>query len=253
MSDIQPSVEGFSSRLMENLDHVEYRRMEGSEDMEDVERLRYKAYKAASVLPVAGKSLIDDVDFDDHAYVFGVYYFEELISTIRLHHVTPDHRVSQSAGVFPEAMEEMLDGGLTLIDPARFAADPDVAGEMPFIPYLTLRTSIVAAAYFKADRVLQHIRPAHAAFYRRVFYADTIVPPRMADIYGFELTLLSTNTHTTGAKLLKRYPFFDSGPSERRMMFGRGEDSGLAPLTILPSARRVAQGKVVGAIAGRDY
>lgn len=79
MSALQNS---FAGKLMEVLDHVEYRRIESSEDMEDVARLRYKAYKARSVLPVAAKNLIDDIDFDDHAYIFGVYYYEELVSTV---------------------------------------------------------------------------------------------------------------------------------------------------------------------------
>lgn len=245
--------DGFAHRLMRILDDIEYRRIETGEDMEDIERLRYKAYKAAEVLPVSASSLIDDADFDDHAYVFGVYYFEQLVSTIRLHHVTPDHRVSQSAGVFPDAMENFLNAGLTLIDPARFAADPAVAAELPVIPYITLRPSIVAAAYFKADRVLQHVRPAHAAFYKRVFYADTVVERRMADIYGFELTLLATNTHTTGDRLLQRYPFFDSGVHERRLMFERGGEPVFTPLTVLPSARLVAKGFIAGAVAGLDY
>ncbi|MGF0539218.1 N-acyl amino acid synthase FeeM domain-containing protein [Agrobacterium sp. ES01] len=247
------SNESFPDRLLKLLDHIEYRRIDSSEDFSDIERLRYKAYKAADVLPVGSQSLIDDVDFDKNAYVFGVYYFEELVSTIRLHYVTPDHRVSQSAGVFPDVMDEMLGAGLTLIDPARFAADPQVAAELPVIPYITLRPSIVAAAYFKADRVLQHVRPPHAAFYKRVFYADTLVERRMTEIYGLELTLMSTNTHTVGSKLLKRYPFFDSGSHERRLMFGRTEERSSPSLTVLPSARLVASGAIVGAQAGIDY
>ncbi|MFC3163987.1 N-acyl amino acid synthase FeeM domain-containing protein [Ciceribacter thiooxidans] len=245
--------ESFSGRLMQLLDHVEYRRIECAEDFRDIERLRYRAYKAADVLPVGGTRLLDDIDFDDHAYVFGVYYFEELVSTIRLHYVTPDHPVSQSSGVFPDAIDDFLDAGLTLIDPARFAADPQVAAELPVIPYITLRPSIVAAAYFKADRVLQHVRPAHSAFYRRVFYADTIIERRMTEIYGLELNLLATDTHKTGAKLLKRYPFFDSGEHERRLMFGRQGEARLPPLTIRPSARLVAEGQIQGAVSGIHF
>lgn len=247
-------LEGFSERLMRHLDFIEYRRVETQEDFEDIERLRYKTYKAADMIPRSSSSMIDDADFDPHAYVFGIYYFEELVSTIRLHHVTPDHPLSQSSQVFPDVMDAYLRAGLTLIDPARFATDPAFASELSVLPYITLRPSIVAAAYFKADRVLQPVRPAHAAFYKRVFYAETVVDRRMTEIYGRELTLMATNTHTTGTKLLKRYPFFDSGVYERRMMFGRGEGQmPSVPLTILPSARLVAAGKISGAIAGRDY
>jgi len=246
--------EGFSERLMRHLDFIEYRRIEAHEDFEEIEQLRYKTYKAADMIPRASPSMIDAADFDPHAYVFGIYYFEELVSTIRLHHVTPEHPLSQSAQVFPDVMDAYLDAGLTVIDPARFAVDPAFATEVSVLPYITLRPSIVAAAYFKADRVLQPVRPPHAAFYKRVFYAETVVERRMTEIYGRELTLMATNTHTTGEKLLKRYPFFDSGVYERRMMFGRGERAlPTTPLTILPSARLVAAGKISGAVAGRDY
>ncbi|AYG67339.1 MULTISPECIES: hypothetical protein [unclassified Rhizobium] len=235
--------DSFAGKLMEVLDHVEYRRIESSEDMEGVARLRYKAYKARDVLPVAAKNLIDDIDFDDHAYVFGVYYDEELVSTVRIHHVTPDHRVCQSTGIFPEEVHAFLDAGMTLIDPARFAVDPDFELELPALPYLTLRPAIVGAVYFNTDRVMQHIRPAHAAFYKRVFYADTVVPPRMTKTYGFELTLLASRSKEIRGKLMQRYPFFDSEPYERRMMFSRNEDNGSPPLTILPTARLAIGGR----------
>jgi hypothetical protein len=247
-------LEGFSERLMRHLDFIEYRRVETQEDFEEIEQLRYKTYKAANMVPRAAPSMIDDADFDPHAYVFGIYYHEELVSTIRLHHVSPEHSLSQSAQVFPDIMEAYLDAGLRLIDPARFAVDPVFAAELTVLPYITLRPSIVAAAYFKADRVLQPVRPSHAAFYKRVFYAETVVERRMTEIYGRELTLMATNTHTTGEKLLNRYPFFDSGVYERRLMFGRAEAHlPTSPLTILPSARLVAAGKITGAVAGRDY
>jgi hypothetical protein len=236
--------DSFASKLMSILDHVEYRRIENNEDMEDVARLRFKAYKARSVLPIAASNLIDDVDFDDHAYVFGVYYYEELVSTIRIHHVTPDHRVSQSGGVFPDEINAFLDAGMTLIDPARFAIDPSVELEMPALPYLTLRPAIVGAIYFDTDRVMQHIRPAHMGFYRRVFSADVIVPPRMATTYGFKLTLLASRSKEIRPQLMARFPFFESEPYERRMMFQRSPDMGVTPLTILPTARLATNGRL---------
>ena len=183
MASVPFSTSDFSKKVLEILDNVEYRRVESSEDMEDVERLRYKAYKAHDTLALAPKGLLDDTDFDSHAYVFGLYYYGELVSTIRIHYVTPEHRVSQSAGAFPEAIDALLDAGLSLIDPARFAADPELTADLTWIPYLTLRPSIVAAAHFRAHRVLQFVRPPHAAFYKRVFYADTVVPGRKANNY----------------------------------------------------------------------
>lgn len=227
----------FSERLLTTLDHIEYRRIQSQEDFEDIARLRYKAYKARDVLPVAAKSMIDDVDFDPQAYVFGVYYYEELVSTLRIHHVTPDHRVCQSSGIFPEAIDLFLDAGLTLIDPARFAVDPAFAAELSTLPYLTVRPTVMAAIHFNADRMLQHIRPQHAAFYKRFFYAQTVVPPTMTKTYGFELTLLASQTLELRARLMKRFPVFQSEAYERRLMFADPSIIGMPALTVLPSAR----------------
>lgn len=237
VSKNNPSTQEFPNKLLSVLDAVEYRRIESQEDFEDIARLRYKSYRERGVLPRSASSMLDDSDFDDHAYVFGVYLHEELVSTIRVHHVTPSHRVSQSGGVFGESLDAFLDAGMTLIDPARLAIDPDLDGERSALPYLTVRPTILAAIYFNADRMLQHIRPAHSAFYRRYFYADVVVPPTYADIYGFDLTLLASRTREIRTKLLSRFPIYESQPYERRLMFDRSPISGMAPLTILPTAR----------------
>jgi hypothetical protein len=234
----------FASKLMEVLDHVEYRRVESSEDMEDVARIRYEAYKIADIMPLTGSRLIDEADFDSHAYVFGVYYDERLISTVRMHHVTPEHRVSSSRDIFPKQIDALLDAGMSLIDPVRFAADPQVMREMPAIPYLTLRIAIMAAAFFDTNRVLQLVSPQHAAFYKRVFYAQTLVPPQQnCGKYNIELTLMATDTKGVGRKLLTRFPFFVSQPCERRLMFDRSPLASL-PLNILPTARFVPSGSL---------
>lgn len=227
----------FSQRLLETLDRIEYRRIQSHEDFEDIARLRYRAYKAHNVLPVSAKSMLDEIDFDSHAYVFGVYYYEQLVSTLRLHYVTPEHRVCQSSGIFPEAINDFLDAGLTLIDPARFAVDADFVDDRATLPYLTVRPTVMAAIHFNADRMLQHIRPQHAAFYQRFFYAQTVVPPTMTKTYGFELTLLASPTLELRAKLMRRFPVFQSEAYERRLMFADGSGPGLPALTVLPTAR----------------
>ncbi|MFB9947393.1 hypothetical protein ACFFP0_00965 [Rhizobium puerariae] len=226
----------FSNKLLTTLDHVEYRRIESHEDFEDIARLRYKAYKTHGVLPVNATRLIDEIDFDRNAHVFGVYHDETLVSTIRIHYVTPEHRVCQSIGIFPEAVNALLDSGMTLIDSARFAIAPEYATELAAMPYLTVRLTPVAAIYFDADRVLQPIRPAHAAFYRRFFFAQPLVPPRRIPQYDFDLMLLTSLTRELRSKMMKRFPAFQSEAYERRMLFARSNFE-TAPLTILPTAR----------------
>lgn len=238
MAIAQSATNRFSTKLLELLDHVEYRRIETGEDMEDVARIRFKAYKMADILPLKGSTLIDDIDFDSHAYVFGIYYEERLISTVRLHHVTPDHRVSSSGSIFPDEINAFLDAGMSLIDPVRLAADPAVLREMPAIPYLTLRIATMATDYFGVDRCLQLVKPQHAAFYKRVFDADTIVTPQKnRGNYNIDLTLMATRVKEVLPPLYERFPFFKSEAFERRMMFARGDTMPFSPLTIRPTAR----------------
>lgn len=231
------SAQKFSQKLLAALDHVEYRRIENQEDFEDVARLRYRAYKTHGVLPNNTARLIDDLDFDRNAHVFGVYYDEDLVSTIRIHHVTPEHRACPAVVCFPETVNPLLDAGMTLIDSARFAIAPEFASELSAMPYLTVRLTPVAAIFFDADRVLQPIRPAHAAFYRRFFYAQMIGGPQRTPFYDFDLVLLASKTRELRAKMMKRFPAFQSEAYERRMLFARPTDFGTAPLTILPTAR----------------
>ncbi|WP_438751806.1 N-acyl amino acid synthase FeeM domain-containing protein [Pararhizobium sp. O133] len=228
----------FADRLLELLDHVEYRRVETGEDMEDVARVRFKAYKMADILPLSGNMLIDDIDFDSHAYVFGIYFEERLISTVRVHHVTPDHRVSSSGSVFGAEIGSLLDSGMSLIDPVRLAADPEILKEMPAIPYLTLRVATMASEHFDVDRCLSLVKPQHAAFYKRVFDAETIVTPQKnCGSYKIDLTLLAARVREIRPWLYTRFPFFDSEAFERRMMFGGAGPAYHSPLTVLPTAR----------------
>ena len=254
MASVDTATNRFSDKLLELLDRVEYRRVETGEDMEEVARIRFKAYKMADILPLKGNTLIDDIDFDSHAYVFGIYYEERLISTVRLHHVTPEHRVSSSGSIFPNEINAFLDAGMSLIDPVRLAADPLVLREMPAIPYLTLRIATMATDYFAVDRCLQLVKPQHAAFYKRVFDADTIVEPQKdCGDYNIDLTLMATRTKETLPPLYQRFPFFKSEPYERRMMFARGGDMPFSPLTVRPTARRAHFGHGRVQISGSAY
>lgn len=240
MASVETATNRFSDKLLGLLDRIEYRRVETGEDMEDVARIRYKAYKAGAVMHLDEQAvLIDEVDFDSHAYVFGIYYEERLISTVRLHHVTPEHRVTSSGKVFPDEINAFLDAGMSLIDPVRLAADPEIWSEMPAIPYLTLRIATMATDYFQTDRCVQMVKPAHSAFYKRVFDADFVASPKSNQgKFIIDLMLLATNVKETLPSLYKRFPFFKSEPYERRMMFARGDDLPFSPLTVRPTARR---------------
>lgn len=231
----------YAERLFRTMDAVEYRRVVTSEDFEAVERLRYRAYALKKVLPIGASRLLDDMDFDRNAMVFALHLHGDLAATIRLHRVTPETPTSPSRVLFPEAVDGFLNEGLTLIDSARFAVAPELAGEFPELPLLTVRLSPMAAIHFDADRVLQPVRPPHAAFYRRYCFAQTVVAPKVVEAYGFELMLLASRTREIHEKTMRRMPAFRSTASERRLMFAEPRETGMPPLTILPTARIAAR------------
>ncbi len=228
----------FSSRIFELLDRVEYRRILSAEDMEEVGRIRARAYKRADIMPVQGDVVIDAVDYDPQAYVFGVFYDEQLISTMRIHHVTPEHPVNSSGSIFSDAMGQFLDAGMSLVDPARLAADPDALRELRGMHLLTIRLALLATEFFDADRCLSMVVPQHAAFYRRLIESRVVAEPT-ADTgsYNVSATLLASDYRDARQRVHRRYPFFRAQPHEMRMLFGDLTSFPSAPLTVLPTAR----------------
>lgn len=237
----------FTPRVFELLDKIEYRRIQSTEDMEDVGRIRARAYKAANILPVTSSVIIDELDFDPRAYVFGIYYEEQLISTVRIHHVTPEHRVSPSAKVFPGVVAEFLDAGMSLIDPTRLAADMDAIHDLPGVHFLTMRIVTMASEYFDVDRCLSLVKPQHAAFYKRMVEFRTVVPPTSeTGAYTIPLTLLASDLRSARNRIYRRFPFLQAHAYEMRMLFGDIDDLPFVPLTILPTARFATRAGATG-------
>lgn len=231
-------VSNFAQKTLDLLNRVEYRRIETREDMEEIGALRFRSYEKHQLL--SGKfdgRIIDPIDFDEQAYVIGVYIDENLVSTVRIHHTTPNHRVGTSMSLFPDILDPMLDSGMTFANSTRFAADPELLGEYPAIPYLTLRASVMATDYFAVSFSLSSVQPTHAGFYRRVFNAVYFTEPRSFKGINVPIVILGSDGPVNLPKVYRRYPFFRSQPFERRMMFDRRATNSAAILTILPTAK----------------
>ncbi len=227
----------FSAGLLELLDRAEYRRITTDEDFEAVGRLRARSFARSDVLDLdIGEKLIEDIDFDSQAYVFGMFIDERLVSTLRVHHVTPGHRKGSSVDLFGDFLHPMLDAGMSFIDPSRFATDRDVLSEFPGLPYLTLRIATMASEYFNVSGCIASCTPEHSAFYRRVFGFKQLTDPDL--LPGLKVNgVLLMEDRSNRIDVARRYPVFKSHPYEQRLMFERGVDRGMAPLSILPTAR----------------
>jgi hypothetical protein len=225
----------FSETLLDLLDRVEYRRVNPEEQFDPVYRLRYEAYRREAFVPINDQHVVRD-EFDDlpNAYTFGVYIDDRLVSSVRLHYMTPEFRMAPSYSVFTDILDPMIERGDTMIDPGRFTTDYEASLAFPALPYLTLRIPTMAVQYFNVRYVLSSIRPEHAAFYRRVYRSQQLAAERYYHGLTFPMVLYACEIPVMYEDLLRRYPFFRSTPEERMALFGR--PSGRAPL-VRSSAR----------------
>ncbi len=213
------------------LDRVEYRLAETPEDKDLVYSLRYKAYlHAGLILPSESGQVCDRYDDAPNAWIFGIYLDGELCSSLRIHLLTSEWRMSYSTELYGDILHSRLDRGEVFIDPARLAADPEKARLFPELPYVTLRLAYLACDYFNADTGLAMVRPDHQPFYRRVFLHEPIGEPRaFPGWHSMKTSLMASDFRKLRERVLARFPIMQSTHFERQMLFQRpGEQPPLA-------------------------
>lgn len=221
--DSTPTTSRFANTLFEVLDDVSYRPVRLDDLTDPVFRLRYEAYRREEFIPFNSLGVsTDNLDNVPNAFCFGIYIGEKLVSSLRIHHVTAEHRHSPTMKVFSDVLNPLLDEGCTFVDPSRFTTDFEASLAYPALPFLTLRIAVMASDYFGASYCLQLVRPEHVAFYRRVFRAVELAGVRPYPDLDFSVTLYGTDVPQELGTLYERYPFFRSTPEERWAMFRPG-------------------------------
>lgn len=210
----------FATKLLGYLQEADYRVAASKKEREDIFRMRYKAYLAEGAIDENPSCMFkDSYDDFDNCWIFSIHLNEMLAGTIRFHVLSPENRKGPASDVFPDIVGPMLDQGMTLIDPTRFAADSEITRDYPEMPFMTLRVACMAYEYFNADYVLATVRKEHAAFYRRVFNAEFMCEPRPYPSLKSQICLLRANVRGVREKIARRYPIFESSLTERRMLF----------------------------------
>ncbi len=165
-------VSRFAGGLIDILDRVEYSRVHMNVTDNPVYRLRYEAYRREEFVPFNDRGIVsDDLDGTPNAFCYGIHIDGQLVSSIRIHHLTSEHRKGPSMKSCPDVLGPLLDEGQNFIDPSRFTADYDASLAYPALPFLTLRIAVMATEYFAATGCLALVRPEHGPFYKRVFGA----------------------------------------------------------------------------------
>jgi len=237
LSNISKNRTRFASSLLDILESVTYRRVAFDDQFDPVYRLRYEAYRRENFIAVNSDRIVfDEHDRAPNVYCYGVYIKERLISSIRFHHVTPEERTSPSALVFPDTLKNMLDQGISYVDPSRFTADYEASLAYPALPFLTLRIVAMASEYFDVKYCISSVRVEHAAFYRRVFGSERLPGVGYYPGLSFPMHLYAAEVEKIGGQVAKRFPFMMSKREERENLFGGDGKSG-TPM-IIPTARR---------------
>jgi hypothetical protein len=231
-------VSSFATNVAELLDRTEYRRCDSGEDLEAIYKLRYRAYKLHDFIPESpDQAVTDDLDDAPNCYKFAVFIDGQLVSTVRIHHITRDQPYGPIMKIFGDVLRPRLMRGESFINPTLFAGEPHYRSPMRALPYLTLRLGLVASVNFDATSCVGVVREEHTAFYRRVFGAVQVGEPRPYPPFSVPVVLYDANCAINREGILRRFPFFKSTPVEQRMLFGKPAKGELPPLTILPTAK----------------
>jgi hypothetical protein len=203
-------------------DRVDYRRIETPEEKDRLYLMRYRAYlQGGLILPSKSLRVSDRYDDAPNASTFGIYVDGELCSSLRLHVLTSEWRMSYATELFGDVLHPRLDQGEIFVDPARFVADPGKAQQFPELPYLTLRLAFLACEYFNADTGLALVRAEHQPFYRRVCLHETIAEPRSFPNVLKKVALMASDHRARREQVLARFPIMRSSAFERRTLFQR--------------------------------
>jgi hypothetical protein len=206
------------------LDRIDYRLIQTPAEKDSVYLMRYRAYLHGGLIsPSESERIIDPYDDAPNAWIFGIYLDGALCSSIRLHVLTSELRMSYTTKLFSDVLDSRLDRGEVFVDPARFAADPEKARLFPELPYATLRLAYIACDHFNADTGLAMVRTDHQAFYRRVFLHETVSEPRaFPGWHSMKVVLMASDFRKLRERVLARFPILRSTVFEQQMLFDRG-------------------------------
>jgi hypothetical protein len=228
----------FAGALLDVLDRVSYAQVEPGVVEDPIYKLRYRAYTREGFMDHNPEEIcVDDLDAEPNGMSFGVFIDDELVSSIRLHHLTEKTRRSPSMKVCPDILEPMLDQGMSFIDPSRFTADHEASLAYPALPFLTLRMAAMASVHFNASQCLALVRPEHGAFYKRIFGSEPLCSARTYPGLHFPVCLFGASVDMIRSRVAQRFPFFLSTAEERDALFSKPLVTG-AQRRIAASARR---------------
>jgi hypothetical protein len=186
-------------------------------------KLRYQSYLRAGL--VSQNSFLRHIEPADHATnasLMGLYVDRRLISSLRLQISNASSPYFSSLELFPHVLEPLMGSDKTIIDMSRVVTEGELARRYAWMPYLILRSWMMAAEHFRADYISAAMRPQHLLFYRRLLDSELHSEIRRAPDDPTTLGLVTVCFASSAKRLYENLPFLRSTPFERQQLFERG-------------------------------
>ncbi len=214
------SPNSFSDSMAQLLDRIDVRLANSDEQREAIFRLRYQAYsRDGTISPNSSGTFSDAYDEIGKVYLLGLYIDAELASSIRLHVASPEYPDFPSFEAFADILRPELDAGKVIIDATRFVTDEKLSRLHRGLPYATLRLCMLAARNFGADLLLAAVGAEQRVFYEHAFDYRQMSESRPYPLLAKPISLMTLQYQAAAEQLNRRYAFFRSTLSERRMLF----------------------------------
>jgi len=183
-------------------------------------KLRYQSYLRGGIIAknVFGR-FVEAADHTANTYLIGLYDNNKLISSLRLQigsSITP-HLSSRE--LFPDVFEPLLASHNTILEMSCVAADTGLSGPYRWLPYLTLRSWLVAAEHFHADYIVTAAQPQHLYLYQQTLGCELNPELRQPPHRLAPVGLAMLNFAASAESLYENLPFLRSAPAERQQLF----------------------------------
>jgi hypothetical protein len=213
----------FADRVLGLLQRVEHRRAQTDSEKEEIYRLRYAAYRRENYIEPTEDGALYDPEYDEapNCWNIGTYIDGELASSLRIHIGWGEGDVLPDASVFSDVVAPLLRDRRVIVNSTRFATKFEFSRRFPEMPYVTVRATWMAGAYFNAAYLISTMRVEHQAYYKRVFGSELLSKPRAYPLVNRPVACMGADYRAQKERVEARYPFFLSSEEERENLFGR--------------------------------
>jgi hypothetical protein len=192
-------------------------------------KLRYRSYLRAGIIPENFfERHIEAADHMRNSYLIGLYVDRKLVSSLRVQIGSATKPNFSSYELFPDVLAPLLRGNKTVVDMSCVATDGELAQSWSYylLPYVVLRSWIIAAEHFNADYIAGAVQPQHQIFCGRAFGCDLRSEVKQ---HGFTSVGLITLDFANSAKrVYENLQFLRSTPYERQQLFEGDRDLSMA-------------------------